>query len=264
MNNALAVFIKPWKSMTLPEVGVHMQKMGVGWIELPVRPGFACQPQTIEHDLPEAARILADFGVKILNVTADLPLTDERLYAACAKAEIDLNRVMFRVDKRPYWEAEDDARRQLEAALPFCRQYGVRIGVQNHCGTFVGVHEFSLYHLLKDFDVRYIGAIWDAAHNALEGMEPEMALDIVGPYLHIVNLKNAFWKRINDANADVAEWKVNWTTGRQGRASWKRVIAKLKTIEYAGPICLTAEYSDGEAVDRFIVEDLAFARELLK
>jgi sugar phosphate isomerase/epimerase len=172
---------------------------------------------------------------------------------------------MFRVGKQQsYWEAEDAARRQLDTALPFCKQYNVRVGVQNHCGTFLGVHEFSLYHLLKDYDPRYIGAIWDAAHNALEGMEPEMALDIVGPYLHIVNLKNAFWERANDANADVAEWKVNWTTGRQGRASWKRVVAKLKAMEYTGPICLTAEYSDEEAVDRYIAEDLAFARELLK
>jgi sugar phosphate isomerase/epimerase len=263
MTNPLAVFVKPWKQLSLPQLGAHMQQMGIEWIELPVRPGFACQPQTIEQDLPEAVRILADFGVHILNVTVDLPLNDERLYGACANAGVTLNRVMFRCGTRSYWEAEAEARRSLDTAMPLCEQYGMRIGVQNHCGKFVGVHEFGLYHLLKDYDPRWAGAIWDAAHNALEGMEPEMALDVVASHLHIVNLKNAFWQRTNDEGAELAEWKVNWTSGRQGRASWPRVVAKLKSMGYSGPICLTAEYSDEEAVDRLIVEDIAYARSLL-
>src|SRR5690606_38678542 len=141
---------------------------------------------------------------------------------------IDLNRVMFRVRNRNYWEAEADARRQLDAAVPLCERYGVRIGVQNHAGDFVGVHEFGLYNLLKDYDPRYVGAIWDAAHNALEGMAPELALDVLADRLMIVNLKNAFWQRVNGPEADVAEWKIYWTSGRHGRASWPRVIAKLK------------------------------------
>lgn len=263
MTNPLAVFVKPWKRMSLPELGTHLQQMGVEWIELPVRPGFACQPESIERDLPEAARILADFDVHILNVTVDLPLDDERLYAACAAAGVNLNRVMFHCGKRSYWEAEADARRRLDTTLPFSEQYGVRTGVQNHCGNFVGVHEFGLYNLLKDYDSRYVGAIWDAAHNALEGMEPEIALDVIASHLYIVNFKNAFWKRMNSEEAEVAEWKVYWTSGRQGRASWQRVLAKLQTMGYAGPICLTAEYSDEHAVDRLIVEDLAFARSLM-
>jgi sugar phosphate isomerase/epimerase len=175
-TNPIAVFVKPWKSLSLPELGAHMQQLGFGWIELPVRPGFACQPETIERDLPAAARILGDYGVRILNVTVDLPLDDERMYAACAKAGVDLNRVMFRVRKRNYWEAEADAKRQLAAAAPLCERYGVRIGVQNHAGDFVGVHEFSLRSLLKDFDRRHIGAICDAAHKELDVMLVEIEL----------------------------------------------------------------------------------------
>jgi sugar phosphate isomerase/epimerase len=263
MNNTLAVFVKPWKPLSLAELGAHLQKIGFEWIELPIRPGFPCQPQSIERDLPEAVRVLGDFGVRILNVTADLPLNDERLYAACAAAGVDLNRVMFSTGKRNYWEAEAEASKRLESAMPFCEQYGVRIGVQNHCAGFVGVHEFGLYNLLKDFDPRFAGAIWDPAHNALEGMEPELALDVIGSRLFVVNLKNAFWERTNGPDAEVAEWKVNWTSAKQGRASWPRVIARLKTMGYTGPICLTAEYSDEAAVDELIVKDLAFAQELL-
>ncbi len=170
--NQLAVFVKPWKSLTLKELGERMQQIGFAWIELPVRPGFACQPETIERDLPEAAKVLGDYGVGILNVTVDLPLTDERLYAACAAAGVNLNRAMFRRGDRNYWEAEDDAppvgrgaasvrtlqgaprrteprrrfrRRQRHDALPPARR------------------------LRRAICRRHL----DAAHEALEGMEPE-------------------------------------------------------------------------------------------
>lgn len=265
MNAAqpLAVFVKPWKSLALPDLGAKLQRWGVEWIELPVRPGFACQPESIERDLPRAANILAGYGVHILNVAADLPLDDERLYAACAAAGIDLNRVMFRCRDTNYWQAEAAARHSLDAALPLCAQYGVRIGVQNHVGAFVAVHELGLHHLLQDYDRRWVGAIWDAAHNALAGMEPEMALDVVGEVIFIVNLKNGYWQRVTGPQAEVAEWQVYWTGGRDGQAHWPRVIAKLRALGYNGPVCLTAEYSDASSVDRLIAEDLAFARRLL-
>jgi sugar phosphate isomerase/epimerase len=263
-SNPLAVFVKPWKSLTLVELAAHVRRLGFEWIELPVRPGFPCQPQTIESDLPKAVEILGAEGVRILNVTVDSPLDDERIYAACAAAGVTLNRVMFRCRNRNYWDAEADARRALDSAVTLCERYNVRIGIQNHVGDFVGVHEFGLHHLLQGYDPNYFGAIWDAAHNALEGMAPELALDVIADRLFIVNLKNAFRQRITGPEAEVAEWKVYWTSGRQGQANWPRVAAKLRQINYAGPICLTAEYSDESSVDRLVVEDLTFAREVLQ
>lgn len=261
--NQLALFVKPWKALSLPALGAHVHALGFSWIELPVRAGFPCQPERIEQDLPQAVKTLGEHGVQILNVTAALPLNDERLYAACAAAGIRMNRVMFGTGGQSYWAAEEAARRQLDAALPFCEQYNLQIGIQNHYAKFVGVHELGLHNLVKDYDPTYVGIIWDAAHNALEGMEPELALDVVASHLCCVNLKNGYWRRVSGPEAEVAEWEVYWTSGRQGRASWQRVVNRLKTMQYTGPICLTAEYSDEEAVDRLIAEDLAFAQSLL-
>jgi sugar phosphate isomerase/epimerase len=261
--NPRSVFVKPWKSLSLAELALHVRRLGFDAVELPVRPGFPCQPETIEEDLPRAVEILSHQGVSILSVTADLPLDDERLYAACARAAIPMNRVMFRLGDKGYWEAEDAARRQLDAALPLCERYNVQIGVQNHVGRFVPVHEMGLHRLVRDYDSRYIGIIWDAAHNALAGMEPEPALDVVASHLCMVNFKNAFWQRTKGPEAAVAEWKVYWTGGRQGLASWPRVVSKLKRMSYAGPLCLTAEYSDHALVDALIAADLQFIHSLL-
>lgn len=262
--NELAIFVKPWKSMDLPKLAGHIKELGFDLIELPVRPGFPCEPESIETALPEAVSLLADHGVRVLNVTVSLSLDDERLYAACAKAGITMNRVMFNRGNKSYWEAESDARRQLDQAIPLCEQYNVQIGVQNHYGHSLPVNAMGLYNLVKDYDSQYVGAIWDPAHNALEGMEPEPALDVVASHLCVVNLKNAYWKRTSGPEADVAEWKVYWTSGRQGRANWKRVIDKVRAMNYTGPICFSAEYTDEDAVDRLIVQDLAFARQLLE
>ncbi len=261
--NELAIFSKPWMRLPLPKLAAHIQSLGFDLIELPVRPGFQVEPDDIERDLPAAVKLLREHGIGVLNVTAALPLDDERLYSACAAAGIKMNRVMFWQGHADYWTAEAQARRQLDSALPFCERYDLRIGVQNHSGRFVPVNEMGAYHLLKDYDPRYAAAVWDPAHNALEGMDSDAALDILTPYLCVVNLKNAYWRRVTGPEAAAAEWKIYWTSGAQGRASWSRVIAKLKALDYQGPICFSAEYSDEARVDDLIVCDLAFARRLL-
>ncbi len=257
-----AVFVKPWKGMALPELARHVRSLGFEWIELPVRPGFPCEPERIETALPEAVRVLGEEGVRVLNVTVDLPLTDERLYAACVKAGITLNRVMFpRAEGENYWAAEDRARKSLDEALPFCERYRFKIGVQNHSGSFVPVNAMGLHHLLEGYDPRWVGAVWDPAHNALQGEDPEPALDMVSPRLAIVNLKNACWQRTDMPGGEWAEWQPYWCAGRDGLASWPRVAAKLKQMAYKGPVCFSAEYSTGQDVNRLLAADLAFARE---
>ena len=86
-----AVFVKPWKSLSLSELAKHIRKLGFGWIELPVRPGFLCEPEAIEKSLPEIVRVLGEEGVRVLNITASLPLSDERLYCGRLKAGIQTN-----------------------------------------------------------------------------------------------------------------------------------------------------------------------------
>lgn len=261
--NQLALFVKPWKSLPLPQLARHVRSLGFDAIELPVRPGFPVEPDHIERDLPAGVRALADEGVRVLNITAACALDDERLYAACAAAGVGMNRVMFHLAGRDYLSAEAAARRQLEAALPLCQQYNLQIGIQNHSRAFVPVHAMGALSLLRGFDPRYAALVWDPAHQALEGMDSDAALDVVAARLCMVNLKNAYWRRTSGPEAAEATWRIWWTSGAQGRASWRRVIARLRKLDYRGPICFSAEYSDEERVDELIRQDLDYARRLL-
>ncbi len=256
-NVVFSVFTKPWK-MPLPELGEFVSRLGFSAIELPVRPGFQVEPERVGADLPLAARQLADCGVRIASIAG---ATDEATIAACAEAGVPIIRVMVHIGDRPYLEAVAEEQRRYDALLPLLERHGVTIGVQNHCDRFV-CNAMGLRHLLEKYDPAHIAAVWDAAHNALNGEDPEMALDIIWSHLCMVNLKNAFWRRVNGPEAEDVQWRPYWTTGRQGLASWPRVAAELKRRGYRGVLCLTAEYDDEASVNRLIAEDIAYARSL--
>ena len=251
------VFTKPWK-LPLPELGRLVAEMGFWGIELPVRPGYQVPPENVARGLPEAAKVLADCGVTIHSVAGP---TDEPTLAACAEAGVRVLRVMAPIGKDGYLATERQLRAEYDALLPLLAKHGVTLGVQNHCGRWVG-SAIGLRRLIEPYDPRHVAAVYDAAHCGLDGEEPHLAVDILWDRLCLVNLKNAFWRRTNGPEADAARWEWYWTTGRQGLASWPDVAAELKARGYRGVVCLTAEYSDHDAGDRLIREDLAFATEL--
>lgn len=259
-----SVFTKPWKTLSLPELGKKVTELGFDGIELPVRPGFQVMPERVA-ELPQAARTLAEWGIKVFSIAGP---TDEATVAACAETGAAVGttpiiRVMARIpDGANYLDAEAQLRAEYEALLPLLERYGVQVGIQNHCGRYVP-HALGLRRLVEGFDPRRVGLVWDAAHNALQGEPPDFALDIVWSHLCMVNLKNAFWRHTNGPEAEWAEWTWYWTGGRYGLASWPRVAEELKRRAYHSVVCLTAEYSDQGQVDRLIREDIAFARGLL-
>ncbi len=255
----LSVFTKPWK-MPLPELGAFVARLGFDAIELPVRPGFQVEPDRVGAGLPVAARQLADFGVRIASISGPL---DEPTLAACAETGVRINRVCESISPDAYMAGEAALRSKYDALIPLLDKYGVTVGVQNHIGPSV-CNAMGLRHLLEGYDRRHVAAVWDAAHNALSGEEPETAIDIVWDFLCMVNLKNAFWLRRNGPEAQNSEWSPYWTTGRHGLASWPRVAAELRKRGYTGVICLTAEYTDEGSVDRLIAEDIAYARSLFE
>jgi sugar phosphate isomerase/epimerase len=253
-----SVFTKPWRKTPLQELGRFVAGLGFDGLELPVRPGYQVEPENITRGLPEAVKVLGGCGVKVFSIAGP---TDEQAIAACAEAGVKIIRICLNMPVESYVESEALWQKEWDALVPLLDRYGVTLGIQNHYGRSPN-HASGLRQLLARYDPKHVAAVWDAAHNALQGEEPEIALDIVWPFLGMVNLKNAFWQRANGPEAPWAEWKPYWTLGKHGLAAWPRVAAELKKRAYRGVICLTAEYTDEAAVDRLIAEDLRFAKSL--
>lgn len=259
MSREFSVFTKPWR-MPLPELAGLVAGLGFSAVELPVRPGYPVHPDNVGTALAEAANILGAHGVRIGSVAGP---TDDATIAACAAAGVPLIRICVGVPQgRNYLEHEADTRRFLAALAPRLGEAGVRLGIQNHCGRDFG-SAAAVRRLIEDLDPRQVGAVWDPAHCALAGEPPDLAADILWSHLCLINLKNAVWRRSNGPDAEAAEYRQHWTSGREGLCSWRRVAEEARRRGYAGPVCLTAEYSGPEPVERLVAQDLAFARGLL-
>lgn len=253
------VFTKPWKE-SLEALGARVSRLGFSGIELPIRPGYPVEPGNVTRELPRAAQILASFGVRISSVAGP---TDEATITACGDAGVPLIRICPDIPRdRGYLEQEALHQQEYERLVPILDRHGVAIGIQNHNGRSVP-NALGIRRLIERFDPTHVCAVWDPAHCALDGELPELAIDILWSHLRLVNLKNGLWQRVNGPEAEVARYQTYWTNGRQGLCAWPDVAAQLHKRGYRGDVCLTAEYSDHDAVDRLIGEDLAFAKSLL-
>lgn len=253
------LFTKPWRDMPLEALVAHVAELGYGGVELPVRPGYQVPPEEVSQRLPDAARAFERAGLRIVSVAGPV---DARTVRACGEAGVPILRAMAQIEPgESYTQAEARHWRAFDALLPVLAQSGVTLGVQNHCDRFVP-NALGLGRLLARYDPRQIAAVWDAAHEALNGGLPAYALDVIWPRLCMVNLKNAFWRRTNGPEAAAASWEHYWTDGRHGLAHWPTVAGELVRRGYQGTVCLTAEYSDASLVDELAARDLAWAREL--
>ncbi|MDF2962530.1 MAG: sugar phosphate isomerase [Paenibacillus sp.] len=255
---SFSVFTKPWKTLSVWELGTFVSGMGFDGLEFPLRDGYQLEPAKADQ-LPQLVKQFADHGLKIFSVASS---TDERVFAGCAEAGIPMIRIMPSINHElGYLASEKKAREQIESLLPLCEKYGIKVGCQQHYGNNV-VDSMGLLHLMEDYDPKYVGAIWDSAHDALAGQQPEFGLDIVWSHLCMVNFKNAYYKLLSGPEAEAAEWKRYFTSAQQGLASWPRAAAYLKKRNYNGVICLTAEYSNEQETNRLIKQDIAFAKSL--
>lgn len=256
-----SVFTKPWPRLSLDELGSLVSGLGFQGIEFPVRPGFQVEPQDAEKGLPQAAEKLAAYDVKITSVAGEL---SEPFFAGCQAAQVPLIRIMANFKgANNYLEAETEMRRVLDGIQPLCAKYGVQVGVQHHYGSGVSA-SMELRRLLEGFDRKYIGAIWDAAHAGLAGEDAAKGLGIVWDYLCLVNLKAAYYKRVNGPEAEDAKFKPYFTTARMGNINWEQAISFCHENGYAGIYCFPAEYTDEKGVLEYITKDIAYARSLFE
>ena len=256
-----SIFTKPWKTLSPDQLGKLVSSMGFEAIEFPLRPGFQVEPEDAEKGLPALSETLKKYGVRISSVASN---TEERTFAACQAIGAPILRIMVEADPAiGYMKSIDRKKKELERLIPLCEKYGVTVGVQQHNGFGV-FNTMEMRYLLEGFDPKHIGAIWDAAHSALAAEIPAQALDIIWDKLVMVNLKMAFYRRINGPEAPQARFDAHFTTGTNGWASWKDAADILIARGYDGGICMPAEYTDEDRTVDYIARDFAYAKSLFR
>ena len=256
----LGAFTKPWTTESLDDIGILLSNMGLKGVEFCLREGYQVEPANAKEGLKELVKVMKKYDITVTSIGSS---TDENIFEACSEAGIPIIRTLAMLDlKKGYSVAVEEAKRKIEAIIPLCEKYKVKLGVQHHFGPMIS-HSMELYQLIKDYDPKYVGAIWDSAQSILAGEEVEQGLDIIWPYICLINLKNVFYKRTNGPESE-AKWQRYFTTGKQGLASWTRIADYLKNKKYKGAICLTHEYTNQAEVNRLLAEDAQYAKSLFE
>ena len=263
----ITVFTKPWKDLEISALADLIAELGFNGIELPVRPGFQVEPDTIEETLPLAFEQFQQRGLSIYSVAGDCDLRTAR---ACANAGVPVLRTMLKITpEKSYMEHVNDFRILCQELSEALEGTETTVGLQNHCDEFV-TSAIGLIHAIDPLPSSQVSAVLDLGHTGLDGELEEIAIDIAWPRLSLINLKNAV--RFEDGkDADGATiWNRTWVPGREGYTSWKNALAELGRRNYSLPICLTCEYKDearkglsGNDVIPPLKDDLHYLKDLI-
>ncbi|GHU69809.1 hypothetical protein AGMMS49992_01120 [Clostridia bacterium] len=258
-----SVFTKPWKTVSTDELIGIVKDLGYDAIEFPLREGYQVTPDEAEAKLPAFTQRLKDSGIRIDDVASG---TSENIFAACAASGIPMIRIMFMPPRsEDYLAQEAKFLKELDGLIPLCEKYGVKIGLQEHCGNGPSTVA-DMMRIVGRYDPKHIGAIWDAAHSGLAGEQCEQAIDLAWSHLCLVNFKNARYQFMGRAPTGEAEFQPFFCPGADGQCSWPRAVKHLKAKGYPGTWCMPAEYSetrDNKEIE-YCKTDLAWLKSLVE
>ena len=271
-KNKFIVFTKPWRNLSLEELGAFVKEMGFDGVEYPLRDGYQVQPSDGAKGIRRLVDVLGQFGVTVESMAGEIQVkfaddnkvakVNEELFAGCGEAGVKIIRICQALDKNvEFFKSIEQIKRRYDAVVPYCEKYNVTIGVQMHCNACIS-SSAETYILLKDYDPKHIAAVWDSGHSGLAGTEPCFALDTVWDMMCMANFKAAYWKLRHGPEQDEAIWDSYWTLGRHACGSWKEAVDHLKKRGYSGVVCLPAEYSDEPNVEKYTRQDLAYLKSL--
>ncbi len=222
-----------------------------------------CTLEPIQEDAHRARILSEGAGLEVAGLgtyieVGDLEATEEAmLFARSAGAE----RIRVGVGKTgegPYAEMFDAAKAFLTGVEALSGEHGVKAVVEIHHGTICP--SASLAHrLVSDFDPERIGVIFDPGNMAQEGFEDyHIGLELLGPHLAHVHLKNAAFERPEGGGV----WKPRWSPLEDGVVDFEELFSALGGAGYDGWL-VVEDFSGARPSREALVHNLQFIRDLI-
>jgi sugar phosphate isomerase/epimerase len=134
----------------------------------------------------------------------------------------------------PFGELFRATRAYLREAAALCKEYGVKGLVETHHNT-IAASASAAYRLVEGHDPDALGVLYDPGNMVHEGFEHyRMGMELLGPYLAHVHVKNAAWRPGERQAGGAVAWTCAWSPMREGVVPWKQVIDDLKAVGYDG------------------------------
>ncbi len=138
-------------------------------------------------------------------------------------------------------------------------RFGVKAIIETHHGT-IAASASAAFRLVESFDPVAIGVIYDPGNMVFEGYEDyQLGLELLGPYLAHVHLKNAAWQRPSAGGL----WHAVWSPLENGVVDFPRLLQALKEVGYQGWLGLE-DFSNARPTPLALAHNIDFVRRLIE
>lgn len=247
----------------LPKERVVELVAGAGYegIEWRVAPDYHVPPDLSMKDAAAVRRLCEDAGLKVVSLSSYLPLEDLAGLTRLARAAREMGCSQLRL-KAPQYTGERSYPALLKASHERLRELqdvleglGVKGSVEIHFGTIAPSPSLAK-RLVGGFDPDCIGVIYDPGNMVFEGLENwRMSLELLGPHLAHVHVKNAEWVR------EDGSWRPRMAPLREGIVDWGAVLRALAAVGYDGWLSLE-DFWEGASLEERLADDIAYLRGL--
>ncbi|GIO88145.1 hypothetical protein J25TS5_50770 [Paenibacillus faecis] len=215
---------------------------------------------SIDPSLPEEAwlrfkDITEAQGLEVVSVTPYLNSLDLEETEWAFRAARLLGADMIRVGaaaydgSRPYPDLYEATVRYLKEAETMAKHYGVKGVVETHHNTIAPSAGLT-HRLVSHCSPDHIGVLFDPGNMVHEGYENfKMGLELLGPYLAHVHIKNAAWVPASPRGDGTSGWRSDWAPLAQGFVDFRLLLADLKSVGYDGYLGIedfSGQYASGD------------------
>ncbi len=277
-----AVFTVSTPELTQDQVVATLRDIGYDGVEWRVvdqdagsssQPGFwagnlATVPfSTFEQEAPAIRALTENAGLGMPGVGTYVMCDDLAGVEAAIRGTKALGADQFRVRVpnydglapfKPIWNT---AQPQYREVVELARTNGVKVLLELHHRSIVPSASAARL-FLDDLDPAHVGVIHDAGNMVYEGFEQHrMSLEMLGPYLAHVHIKNARWFPEKYDPDGTVNWVCGWAPVRKGVASVRDLLRALRAIGYDDWIAFEDFSTERPLADR-LRENLEYVKSL--
>ncbi len=219
------------------------------------------------EDAPRITALTREAGLEMPSVgtyvTCENPEAVEQAMRGAAKLGVPQLRINVpKYDgSESYLRLRDRAVAQYREVADLARQHGVRALVEIHHGSLTSSASAAA-RFLQSFDPRCVGAIHDAGNMVHEGYEQyRLGLEVLGPYLAHVHLKNASWQASGTRPDGSTEWRSGWAPITKGVVNMEALFQALRTIGYDGWVSFE-DFSTEQPLHDRLRDNLAYIKQV--
>lgn len=220
---------------------------------------------TIGREAADIRKMTEDHGLEIMALGTYLSYKMVDEVERCMEAACVMGAGSIRVGA-PTYDGSENYNDLLDAATEgyiavenLARQYKVRATVEIHPRSICSSSSLA-YMLVSNFDPDFIGVISDPGNMVTEGNENwQLGLELLGPYLSHVHVKNSAWKCLGDRKGDVV-WDTEPAPLRNGCVSWRDFIRAVNHVGFNGWLSLE-DFSTGDTRAK-LADGLSYLKEI--